>query len=244
MARIDVAFDPILGCAAAVLVERVLVARLLAIELRAAQEHRFDAARLGTVRVLVGLDLRVMLTMHGDPFARHHAGGEPKPEAEEVRDERVQVERAMRLAAMEIDRDRRDRDVRERDRDDHVAPPRKIDHPVRGEAQQIKSHCQTDEMKPGAQRRRRRRAGRVLHCTRATHDTKWSWWGNPTRGFAQISGNLLGYAISRKRYFDRSERGSFKPMRGPSSAVRQESRPRSGRRVADRESRSRAPRTP
>ena len=76
------------------------------------------------MRVLRGLDARVVLAMHRHPFARLHAGREPEPEAEEVARDRMQVERAMRLAAMQEQRDGDDRDVSKRKRRRDIAPPR------------------------------------------------------------------------------------------------------------------------
>ena len=55
-------------------------------------------------------------------------------------DDRMQVERAVRLAAVQEDRDRGDRDVRQDQRDDDVAPPRQVDQTVRGEGQKVVTH--------------------------------------------------------------------------------------------------------
>ena len=49
------------------------------------------------MRVFGGLDLGVVLAMDRGPFLGDHAGGQPQPEAEEVADQRVQVEAAVRL---------------------------------------------------------------------------------------------------------------------------------------------------
>jgi hypothetical protein len=65
----------------------------------------------------------VVLAMDAHPLLGHHARGEPKPEAEEVADDRVQIERAMRLRSMQKNRYRRYGDVREYESDDYVAPP-------------------------------------------------------------------------------------------------------------------------
>jgi hypothetical protein len=79
---------------------------------------RLDAARLRLCGIVFGLALGVCLAVDRDPLLGHHAGAEPEPEAEEVRRDRVQVERAVRLRAVQEDRDRGDRDVR---RDQGVA---------------------------------------------------------------------------------------------------------------------------
>ena len=78
------------------------------------------------MRILDGFALGMVLAMDGGPFLGDHAGREPQPEAEEVRYERMQLERAMRLAAVEIDRDRRDGDVCQCQRGQHVTPPGEI----------------------------------------------------------------------------------------------------------------------
>jgi hypothetical protein len=49
------------------------------------------------VRIVLGLALRVVLAMDRDPLLRHHAGRQPEPEAEEVRRDRMQLERPVRL---------------------------------------------------------------------------------------------------------------------------------------------------
>src|SRR5260370_41402007 len=86
------------------------------------------------VRFLYVFVLGMVLAMDGGPFFVDHAGREPQPEAEEVRYERMQLERAMRLAAVEKDRYRRDGDVRQCERGQHVTPP--------GEIQQSGKQCQ------------------------------------------------------------------------------------------------------
>ncbi len=61
------------------------------------------------------------------PLLRHHAGGQPQPEAEKVAGQRMQLERTVRLMAVQEDRDRDDGDVGERKRHHHVAPPGEIE---------------------------------------------------------------------------------------------------------------------
>ena len=55
--------------------------------------------------------LRVVLTVDRSPLFRHHSGGEPQPEPEEVACNRMQGERVMRLVAMQEYRYRNDSDV-------------------------------------------------------------------------------------------------------------------------------------
>ena len=124
----------------AVLFERLAVLRFVAVELGALEQHRPNAARLRAVRILVGFDLGVMLTMDGDPLLRHHPGRQPEPESEEMRDGRMQLQRAMRLTTVQIDGHRRNGDVREYERYNDIAPPGEGHKPVRRDGENIVSH--------------------------------------------------------------------------------------------------------
>src|SRR6185369_7960604 len=128
MPAIKIPLEPIIRRAAAVDVERVRIGRGGAIEPDAAEQHAPDAPDLRAVRISIGLALRVMLTMHGDPLARDHARRDPEPEAEEMARDRMQIERPMSLMAMQEDRDAGDRHVREQQRDAKVAPGRKMEN--------------------------------------------------------------------------------------------------------------------
>ena len=93
------------------------------VEFRTLPHHLADAEHPGTVRVLRGFTFRVMLAVHGDPLARHHAGGQPQPEAEEVADHGMQVERAVRLVAVQVDSDAGDGHMgQHQPREDHADP--------------------------------------------------------------------------------------------------------------------------
>ena len=90
-AGIDMALHPVGRGEVPVVFERLLVGGFLTVEFRTLPHHLADAEHLGAVRILRGLAFRVMLAMHGDPFARHHTGGHPQPEAEEMADHGMQV---------------------------------------------------------------------------------------------------------------------------------------------------------
>ena len=124
----------------AVLFERLAVLRFVAVELGALEQHRANAARLRAVRILVGFDLGVMLTMDGHPLLRDHAGGEPQPKTKEMADGRTEIEGAMGLCAMQENRDARDRDMSHRQRNDDITPPRQRHQAVRGKVEKIKWH--------------------------------------------------------------------------------------------------------
>ena len=85
----------------------------------------------------------VVLAVNGDPLLGDHAGREPQPEAEEMADGGVELERAMGLRAVQEDRHTGDRDVREGQRHDEVPPPRKGHQAVRDEAEKIEGHQQS-----------------------------------------------------------------------------------------------------
>ncbi len=55
--------------------------------------------------------LRVVLAVNRYPLLGLHARGQPQPEAEEMTDQRVQIQRPMGLVAMKKDCYRRDADM-------------------------------------------------------------------------------------------------------------------------------------
>ena len=121
--RIHMAFDPVVGRAMAVFGDGFLVPRFGAVQLGTAAQHRLDAARDRRMRIIDGLAFGVMLAVDGDPFLGDHAGGQPQPEPEEMRDHRMQIERTVRLRTVQKDGDRRDGDMRRDERvGEHFAP--------------------------------------------------------------------------------------------------------------------------
>jgi hypothetical protein len=69
----------------------------------------------------------MVLPMDRGPRLGHHTGGQPEPKAEEMTDDGVQVEGAVRLAAVQKDGYGGDGDVRDHKRIDDVTPPRQIE---------------------------------------------------------------------------------------------------------------------
>src|SRR5688572_12072286 len=126
LARVYMALDPVVGCASAVDLQRLLVPGLGLIEPDAAEQHSPDSVELRAVRVFLGFATRMVLAVDRDPLARDHAGRQPEPEPEEVADDGMQREPAVGLMAVQEDRDARDRDVRQDKRHGDVAPEREI----------------------------------------------------------------------------------------------------------------------
>jgi hypothetical protein len=62
--------------------------------------------------IINGFAFSVVLAVNGSPFFGNHAGGEPEPETKEVRGNRMQIERTVRLAAVQENGDASNSDVR------------------------------------------------------------------------------------------------------------------------------------
>ncbi len=114
----------------AVALHRLRDVRFLDVQPHAGPQHAVQAVDLRAVRVVGGLALGVVLAVDRGPLLGDHAGREPEPEAEEMRHDRMQVERAVRLVAVQVDRDRGDGDVRQAERDQREAPPGEIQQTV------------------------------------------------------------------------------------------------------------------
>ena len=137
-ARVDVALDPVVGRAVAVLVDRLGVLRLGAIELGAAQQ---DACSMPRVCGLCGSSTVSTLAWCLRWMATHSLVTMPVVSQSQKRkkcaDSGCRSSAAVRLAAVQVDRHRGDRDVRQRQRDDDVSPPRQRHQTVRGKGKQI-----------------------------------------------------------------------------------------------------------
>ena len=111
-ARIHMALHPVIRGAVPVFGHGFHVLRFGPIQLHAGQQQRLEPAGLRAVRVFFGFALGVVLAVNGNPLFGHHAGVQPKPEAEEMGDGRMQIEGTVRLGAVEVQRDAHDGDVR------------------------------------------------------------------------------------------------------------------------------------
>jgi hypothetical protein len=126
VAAVDVALDPVVGCANAVFGQGFGVGSFSLVQLDASEQQSLQAAGLRTVRVFFGLALGMVLAVHRDKLFGEHSGADPKPKAEKVRRNRPQIERTMRLGPVQEDRDRRDRDVRGDQGVKQHLPPRRF----------------------------------------------------------------------------------------------------------------------
>jgi hypothetical protein len=81
-----------------------------------AELHGPEAMKVRAVRIAVNLGKGVMLAMHGNPFARAEAGGNPETQSEEKRNDGMQLERFMRGAAMEKNSGAENRYLRDEER--------------------------------------------------------------------------------------------------------------------------------
>jgi len=124
--RVHVAFHPIVRRPFRVLLDRLSVRCLGAIELRAAQAAAFEPEDCRAVGIAVSLAKRVMLAVHRDPLSRAGARVDPEPGTEEMAQGGVQVDRTVRLVAMVVERDAEQRHVHADERDCDVAPRAQI----------------------------------------------------------------------------------------------------------------------
>ncbi|MNM53407.1 hypothetical protein D3C81_645100 [compost metagenome] len=154
---VDMALDPILRRAAPVLFDIGTLRACFAVQLHAAPEHLADALGDRAVRVVLGFHLGVVLAMDGHPFAGDHRGGQPHPEAEEMRDQRMEIHAAMRLAAVQVQGHREDGELGEHQQHRQHAPPAQAGNTTSEEREQRIGHCRT----PGRS---------VPDETSATHD--------------------------------------------------------------------------
>ncbi|MCY1165502.1 hypothetical protein D9M73_54110 [compost metagenome] len=127
VAGVQIAFNPVVRRAMAVLGHGFLVLAFGAIQLGTFPEHLLDAVGLRAVRVFSGLALGVVLAVNGYPFLGDLAGTQPQPETEEVRRDGVQIHCTVRLMAVQVDRHAGDRDVCRHQRVQHNLPPAGIE---------------------------------------------------------------------------------------------------------------------
>lgn len=85
------------------------------------------------MRIFFGIALGVVLAVDGSPFLGHLAGGQPQPETEEVRRDRVQFQSTVRLVAMQEDRHAGNGDVGQDQRHANRCPGTEAGHAIADE---------------------------------------------------------------------------------------------------------------
>jgi hypothetical protein len=122
-AGVEVLFNPVVRRVVAVALHGLGVLGLGPVEFGALVEDLLDAEDVRAVRITFVFAFGVVLAVDGRPLLGDHAGGHPEPEAEEVRRDRVQVQRPVCGMAVQVDGDAGDRDVREHQGHDKHLPP-------------------------------------------------------------------------------------------------------------------------
>src|SRR3982750_3781462 len=128
MRGVNVAFKPVVRRALTEALQRFFVAAFHLVEVSAFPHYFLNAKNLRAMRIFFRFATRMMLAMDGRPLLRFHARRQPKPEPEEVTDNGMQVERAVRRMAVQINRYACDGNVRKHQCDYDVAPPGKTEH--------------------------------------------------------------------------------------------------------------------
>ena len=82
------------------------------------------AHRQGSFVSFVILLFGVVFAVDGCPVFGQHAGGQPQPETEEMRRDRMQIQRTVCGVTMQVNRDARNRDVGKDEGISDVTPPR------------------------------------------------------------------------------------------------------------------------
>ncbi len=96
------------------------------VQLCAREQHGFNAVHMRAVWVVGLLALGVVLAVNGGPLFGHLRRGEPQPESEEVRCNRMQVQRTVCRMTVQINGHAGDGDMREHHGDDEDLPARKM----------------------------------------------------------------------------------------------------------------------
>ena len=123
MALVEVAFKPVIRGIMAVRRNSVLSQAFFPVEFGTLPQDLGDTLYLWTVRIVWCLAFGVVFSVYGDPLTRHHAGGKPQPETEEVAYCRVQVQRPVRLVAVQKQRHTDDSDMCQDKTNQQITPP-------------------------------------------------------------------------------------------------------------------------
>ena len=122
-ARVEIAFDPVLGRAVAIAGHGFQVLGLGPVQLGALQQHGLDTVHMRTVRVIRLLALGVVLAVDGGPFLGHLAGAQPQPETEKMRCNQMQIQCPVCLMPMQKHGDADHGDMGHSQGSQHNLPP-------------------------------------------------------------------------------------------------------------------------
>ena len=103
---VQVVLEPVVGRAAAVLLDRGGIGSLHLVNFSAAPQDGAQAMDHRAVGIVLRLAERMVLAVHGHPLPGDHAGGHPDPQAEEMADGRMQVDGPVGLVTMQVERHR------------------------------------------------------------------------------------------------------------------------------------------
>ena len=123
VAGIDIALNPIGGATMRVFRMRLWVGGFSLVKLGARQKQSFQAACLWAVRIFLRFAFGVVLAMHAHEIRRFHTRADPQPASKEVRNNRMQIQGAMRHGAVQINCHGTDCDVRGEQGVEHDLPP-------------------------------------------------------------------------------------------------------------------------
>ena len=121
---VNIALEPVIGRTVTVAIQCFLVAAFLAVQFGALQQNLADAVNLRAVRIINRFAFGVMFAVDGCPVFGQHAGGQPKPETEEMRRDRMQIQRTVCGVTMQVNRNACNRDVGKDEGISDIAPPR------------------------------------------------------------------------------------------------------------------------
>ena len=110
----------------AVLLDHRVVVGGLVVQASAEEDHPPDAVEDRTMRILGGVDVRVMAAVHRDPLPGRHRGPHPQPETHEMRNRRMEGDAAVGLAAVQVERHAGGGDVSIEKRDHRIRPQRQM----------------------------------------------------------------------------------------------------------------------
>ena len=127
VAAVDIALNPVVRAVLAVDAQRLLILRLFLIEFGTFAQHGAQPLDNRTVWVIDGFALGMMLAVDGRPLTGVLAGGQPQPEAEEMLECRMQLQRTVRGVAVQVDGDADDGDMRHQQSDCHQLPDRQVE---------------------------------------------------------------------------------------------------------------------